>query len=97
MSGESTGLRITEIRVSLQEESRLRAFVSITIDNCFAIRGMKIIKGEKGLFVAMPSRKRPDGTYQDVVHPINADTRNELENQILAAYREDLEKSAIVR
>jgi stage V sporulation protein G len=97
MSGESTGLRITEIRVSLQEESRLRAFVSITIDNCFAIRGMKIIKGEKGLFVAMPSRKRPDGTYQDVVHPINADTRNELENQILAAYREELEKSAIVR
>lgn len=97
MSGESTGLRITEIRVSLQEESRLRAFVSITIDNCFAIRGMKIIKGEKGLFVAMPSRKRPDGTYQDVVHPINADTRKELEDQILAAYREELEKSAIVR
>lgn len=97
MSGESSGLRITEIRVSLQEESRLRAFVSITIDNCFAIRGMKIIKGEKGLFVAMPSRKRPDGTYQDVVHPINADTRKELEDQILAAYREELEKSAIVR
>lgn len=97
MSGESSRFRITEIRVSLQEESRLRAFVSITIDNCFAIRGMKIIKGEKGLFVAMPSRKRPDGTYQDVVHPINAETRRELETQILGAYREELERNAIVR
>jgi len=96
MSGESVRLRITEIRIALQEESRLRAFVTITIDNCFVIRGMKIIKGERGLFVAMPSRKRPDGTYQDVVHPIHAEARAMLESQVLAEYRKELEKNAIV-
>ncbi|MEZ4653264.1 MAG: SpoVG family protein [Candidatus Eisenbacteria bacterium] len=97
MSGESGGLRITEVRVSLQEEGRLRAFVSITIDGCFAVRGMKIIKGEKGFFVAMPSRKKPDGTYQDMVHPINPKARRHLEDVILSAYRVELEKNAVVR
>ena len=69
-------MEITEIRISLRDDNKLKAFASITLDNCFVIRGLKIIEGAKGVFVAMPSRKRPDGTYQDVAHPINNETRD---------------------
>ena len=72
-------MEITEIRISLRDDNKLKAFASITIDNCFVIRGLKIIEGAKGMFVAMPSRKRPDGTYQDVAHPINNETRDWME------------------
>jgi stage V sporulation protein G len=95
MSGGSGRLRITEVRISLQDDGRLKAFVSITIEDCFAIRGMKIIKGEKGFFVAMPSRRRPEGGYQDVVHPINADTRKWLEDIVLQRYYEELERKMV--
>lgn len=95
--GSGIDLRITDIHVSLRDEGKLRAFVTLTLDNCFAIRGMKIIKGTNGMFVAMPSRRRPEGGYQDLVHPINADARRWLEEQILEAYRMELEKNAVVR
>ena len=85
-------MEITEIRISLRDDNKLKAFASITLDNSFVIRGLKIIEGAKGLFVAMPSRKRPDGTYQDVAHPINNDTRDWMEEQIIAKYEEDREK-----
>jgi stage V sporulation protein G len=90
-------MRITEIRVSLRDDEKLKAFVSITLDNCFVIRGLKIIKGNKGLFVAMPSRRKPDGGYQDLCHPINGATRRWMEEEVLVSYREELERSAVVK
>ncbi len=85
-------MEITEIRISVRDDNKLKAFASITLDNRFVIRGLKIIEGTKGLFVAMPSRKRPDGTYQDVAHPINNETRDWMEEQIIIKYEEDREK-----
>lgn len=90
-------MKITEIRVSLRDDEKLKAFVSVTLDNCFVIRGMKIIRGNKGLFVAMPSRRKPDGTFQDLAHPINNSTRQWFEEEILEAYRLELERSAVVQ
>lgn len=87
-------MEITEIRISLRDDNKLKAFASITLDNCFVIRGLKVIEGAKGIFVAMPSRKRPDGTYQDVAHPINNETRDWMEERIVAEYHKELEKSS---
>lgn len=86
-------MKITEIRISLRDDNKLKAFASITLDNCFVIRGLKIIEGAKGVFVAMPSRKRPDGTYQDVAHPINNETRDWMEEQIIEAYKKEIENT----
>ena len=85
-------MEITEIRIALRDDNKLKAFASITLDNCFVIRGLKIIEGAKGTFVAMPSRKRPDGTYQDVAHPINNETRSWMEEKIVDAYVKEKEK-----
>ena len=84
-------MEITEIRITLRDDDKLKAFVTMTLSDCFVIRGMKIIKGSKGIFVAMPNRRKPDGTYQDLVHPINRSTRQEMEEQIIAKYLEMLE------
>jgi stage V sporulation protein G len=81
---------ITEVRISLRSDAKLKAFASITLDNCFVIRGLKIIKGASGIFVAMPSRKRKDGEYQDIAHPINNETRQWMEKIILDNYYEAL-------
>jgi len=81
---------ITEVRISLRSDAKLKAFASITLDNCFVIRGLKIIKGANGIFVAMPSRKRKDGEYQDIAHPINNETRDWMEKVILSKYNEAL-------
>jgi stage V sporulation protein G len=85
-------LEITEIRVTLRDDDKLRGFASITLDNCFVIRGLKIIAGANGIFVAMPSRKRKDGTYQDIAHPINMPTRQWLESQVVAAYKQEMQR-----
>jgi stage V sporulation protein G len=85
-------MEITEIRIALRDDNKLKAFASITIDNCFVVRGLKIIEGAKGLFVAMPSRKRPDGTYQDIAHPINNETRDWMEEKIISKYEEEKDK-----
>lgn len=89
-------MKITEVRVSLRDDEKLKAFVSITLDNCFVIRGLKIIKGTRGMFVAMPSRKRPDGTFQDLAHPINNETRDWMEGVILAQYQKEVESHSLV-
>ncbi len=81
---------ITEVRISLRSDAKLKAFASITLDNCFVIRGLKIIKGASGIFVAMPSRKRKDGEYQDIAHPINNETRQWMEKIILDKYKDAL-------
>jgi stage V sporulation protein G len=83
-------VEITEIRVTLRDEERLKGFANITFDNAFVVRGLKIIQGNTGYFIAMPSRKRPDGTYQDIAHPVNQDMRRQIEERILLAYEEEL-------
>jgi stage V sporulation protein G len=84
-------VELTDIRISIRDEEKLKAFVTITFDECFVVRGVKIIHGNRGLFVAMPSRRRPDGTFQDIAHPIQSEMRDRLEEEILAAYQEALE------
>ncbi len=84
-------MNITDVRVSMVEDKtkKLRAFVSIVIDGCFFISDIKIIEGEKGLFLSMPSKRRRDGTFKDVAHPINTETRKMMEDVIFAKYHED--------
>jgi stage V sporulation protein G len=86
-------MEITEIRVTLRHEDKLKAFVTVTFDKCFAVRNMKIVQGEKGPMLCMPSRKLPDGTFKDVAHPINMDFRAYLEKRIFAAYEEELKNA----
>jgi len=85
-------LDISEIRITLRDDNKLKGFASITLDNAFVIRGLKVIEGSSGLFIAMPSRKRKDGTFQDIAHPINMATREWMENQVIAAYREEIQR-----
>ena len=84
---------ITEIRVHLRNEEKLKAFVTITIESCFVVRNMKIIQGNKGLILCMPSRKLPNGTYKDVAHPITVEFRKFLEDKILAAYEVEVKNA----
>ncbi len=83
---------ISEIRITLRDDNKLKGFASITLENAFVIRGLKIIEGASGLFIAMPSRKRKDGTFQDIAHPINMATREWMENQVIAAYRREMQR-----
>jgi len=87
-------VEITEVRIILRDEEKLKGFANVTFDNAFVIRGMKIISGNKGYFISMPSRKRPDGTHQDVAHPVNNETRRIIEEKVLAAYEEELKKQS---
>jgi stage V sporulation protein G len=79
-------MEITEVRVFLANEDKVKAYVSIILDDCFVIRDLKIIAGESELFVAMPTRKNKDGTFKDIAHPINAETRELLEKKVFDAY-----------
>lgn len=81
---------ITEVRVSLRNDDKLKAFVSITLNDSFVIRGLKVIRGNSGLFVAMPSRKRPDGQHQDLAHPINDATRRYLTERVMTEYEREM-------
>ena len=88
-------IQITEVRVSLRNDDKLKAFVSITLNDSFVIRGLKIIHGNSGLFVAMPSRKRPDGQHQDLAHPINDSTRKYLTEIVMAEYEKELSRPGV--
>lgn len=82
-------MKITDVRLrTLKEESelRLKAYADITFDECFVIHGLKIIEGQKGVFVAMPSRKMPDGEYKDIVHPITPELRKEITDIVISKY-----------
>ena len=79
-------MEITEIRITLRHEEKLKAFANVTFDNALVVRGLKIISGNRGLFISMPSKKRRDGTYQDIAHPINTQTRRKVEKAVLEAY-----------
>ena len=79
-------MEITEIKVFPLEEEKLRAFVSIVFDNCFMVNDIKIIRGRDGLFISMPSRRKRNGKFKDVAHPLNNETRQVIEEQILEEY-----------
>jgi stage V sporulation protein G len=89
-------MEITDVRVSIRDEEKLKAFVTITFDDCFVVRGLKIIEGSEGLFVAMPSRRKRDGSFQDIAHPIHSDMRNRMEDQILDEYHAELARGGEV-
>ena len=90
-------MNISDVRVRLvkSENSKVKASVSITIDGCFVIHDIKVIEGNDGYFAAMPSRKNPDGEFKDIVHPLDTQTRTELNALILKAF-EDAKKTAEV-
>ena len=80
-------MEITDIRIKkVASEGKMKAVASVTFDNAFAVHDVKVIEGPEKLFVAMPSRRTPDGGYRDIAHPINSDMRNMLESKVLAAY-----------
>jgi stage V sporulation protein G len=83
---------ITEVKVfPTKEVGRLKAYATIVFDNSFILRDLKIIEGNKGLFVSMPSRKRKDGTFRDIVHPLNVETRQLIENAVINEYNRAVE------
>ena len=79
-------MEITDVRIFPVEEDRLKAYVTITFDNCFVVRDLKVVRGNSGLFVAMPAKRRKDGTFKDIAHPLNTETRAWMEEKILATY-----------
>ena len=83
-------MKITEVKVFPVNEERLKAYVTITLDNCFVVRDLKVIQGTTGLFVAMPSKKRKDGQFRDIAHPLNQETRGEIEDAVFEAYENEL-------
>lgn len=87
-------MQITDVRVrKLSDEGKMRGIVSVTFDNAFVVHDIKIIEGQNGLFIAMPSRKVAEGEFRDIAHPINADMRFDLQDQIIRAYEEAKENS----
>jgi len=87
-------MEITEVKVFPVDEEKLKAYVTIVLDHCFVVRDLKIINGSTGLFVAMPSKKRSDGSYKDIAHPLNKTTRVTMEKRILEAYLEEIKRDA---
>jgi stage V sporulation protein G len=84
-------MQITDVRIrKVEKEGKMKAVVSITMDEEFVVHDIKIIEGEKGLFIAMPSRKAADGEYRDIAHPINSDTRDRIQRLILEKYEETI-------
>lgn len=84
-------MQITDVRIrKVEKEGKMKAVVSITIDEEFVVHDIKIIEGEKGLFIAMPSRKAADWEYRDIAHPINSDTRDRIQKLILEKYQETM-------
>ncbi len=82
-------MEITEIKVfPTKDGGRLKAYATIVFDNCFIVRDLKVIEGHKGLFVSMPSRKRKDGTFRDIVHPLNSEMRRKIEEGIINEYNQ---------
>ena len=86
-------MEVTEVKIFPVDEDKLRAYVTITLDKCFVIRDLKVIKGTTGYFVSMPSKKRKDGTYKDIAHPINSETRRMLEERVIQEYEQTMENS----
>lgn len=87
-------MQITDIRVrKITKEGKMKAVVSVTFDEIFVVHDMKVIEGEKGLFIAMPSRRSGDGEYRDIAHPINSEMRDKLQKEILEKYEEAVKEN----
>ena len=85
-------MQVTDVRVRrIEKNGKMKAIVSITLDNEFVIHDIKVIEGEKGMFIAMPSRKAADGEYRDIAHPISSETRENIQKLILEKYKEEQE------
>jgi stage V sporulation protein G len=85
-------MEVTEVKIYPTDEDKVRAYVTITFDDCFVVSDLKIITGGKGYFLSMPSIKRKDGTYRDIAHPINSETRKMLENRVILEYEKMMQK-----
>ncbi len=89
-------MQITDVRIrKVDKDGKMKAIVSITFDNEFVIHDIKVIEGEKGLFIAMPSRKTADGEYRDIAHPIKSSTREQIQEIILDRYQEEMASEAV--
>jgi stage V sporulation protein G len=86
-------MEVTEVKIFPVQEDRLKAYAAITFDNCFIIRDLKVINGNNGLFVAMPSKKRKDGSYRDTAHPLNNETRQMIESKVLEEYNKEVQRN----
>ena len=94
-TGKGSAMNITDVRVrKIAKEGNMNPVVSITIDDEFVVHDIKVIEGEKGLFIAMPSRKASDGEYRDIAHPINSQTRELIQKIILDAYEKALSEAS---
>ena len=90
-------MTITDVRIrKIAAEGKMKAIVSITLDNEFVVHDIKVIEGQNGLFIAMPSRKTPDGEFKDIAHPINTDTREKIQLAILKAYEAAVEEENVL-
>jgi len=87
-------MEVTDVRVFPVQEEKLKAFVSVIFDDCFVVSDIKIINGNNGLFISMPSKKRKNGTFRDIAHPLNNETRKMIEDRILTKYNEVLASPA---
>jgi stage V sporulation protein G len=85
-------MEITDVKVFPVNETRVKAYASIIFDDCFIVRDLKVINGDTKLFVAMPSKKMKDGSYRDMVHPLNNETRQKIESTVLGAYEREVQK-----
>lgn len=84
-------MKITDVKVKpITSDGKMKAVVSVTFDDCFVVRDIKIIEGQDKLFIAMPSRKMPDGGFRDIAHPINAETREMIESTVIEMYHKEL-------
>ncbi len=91
-TSKDVSMEITEVKIYLANEGKLKGYATMVIDGCFIIRDMKIIKSDnKGLFVSMPSRRKKDGSFKDIVHPLNAETRKIIEERIIEEYKKAIE------
>ncbi len=89
-------VQITDVRIrKINTEGKMKAIVSVTFDDQFVVHDIKIIEGQNGLFIAMPSRKTPEGEFKDIAHPINSETRGLIQNAILTEYEDSLGQSAV--
>jgi len=95
LAKEEAKMQITEVRVYPRNEEKLKAFVTVTFDDSFVVRNLKVIQGQNGLFVAMPSRKMADGSHKDIAHPIKNEVRRMIEEKVLAAYQEKIKETPL--
>ncbi|VEU79697.1 septation regulator SpoVG [Haploplasma axanthum] len=89
-------MKVTNVRIKLvNTEGRLKAVGSITFDECFVVHDVRVLQGEKGMFVAMPSKKMPNGMFRDIAHPINIEARAMIDKEVFAAYEEALKSAEV--